>query len=140
VAIALGLLAVALAVAGVLALRSASFPISSPDSGTSSQGVSDAPSGQRGGVPATAWQTLESIDAGRWPPVDAPGTKGGELWGNRTGSLPAVTAAGASISYREWDVNRRKPGRGRDAQRIVTGSDGSAWYTGDHYRTFTRMR
>jgi hypothetical protein len=27
-----------------------------------------------------------------------------------------------------------------DAERIITGSDGSAWYTTDHYHTFHRIR
>jgi len=27
----------------------------------------------------------------------------------------------------------------RGAERIVTGSDGRAWYTGDHYQHFTEM-
>ncbi len=53
--------------------------------------------------------------------------------------LPHTDVAGAPISYREWDVNQ--PGTsGRDAVRIVTGSDGSAWYTDNHYSTFTKMR
>ncbi|MDG3008891.1 ribonuclease [Rhodococcus sp. D2-41] len=92
------------------------------------------------GVPAAAYATLKLIDAGDWPEgAHAPGTKGGTVWQNRGGSLPR-TADGAKVTYLEWDVNPKRPGRSRDAQRIVTGSDGSAWYTGDHYSTFTRMR
>lgn len=93
------------------------------------------------GVPERAYRTLEEIDAGRWPDsANAPGTKGGERFGNREDRLPDSDSAGRSITYREWDVNPKRPGRSRDAERIVTGSDGSAWYTGDHYETFTRMR
>lgn len=93
------------------------------------------------GVPDRAYRTLEEIDAGRWPDsANAPGTKGGIVFRNREGRLPATDAAGEAIEYREWDVNPKQPGRSRDAERIVTGSDGSAWYTGDHYDTFTRMR
>lgn len=90
-------------------------------------------------IPQAAWATLAAIDAGRWPPSDAPGTEGGRTFGNHEGRLPA-SAGGKKIRYREWDVNRKQSGRGRDAERIVTGDDGSAWYTGDHYETFTRMR
>ncbi|MDH6677827.1 ribonuclease T1 [Rhodococcus sp. LBL1] len=90
-------------------------------------------------VPQTAWATLAAIDAGRWPPADAPGTEGGRTFGNHEGRLPA-TAGGQKVRYQEWDVNRKQSGRGRDAERIITGSDGSAWYTDDHYETFTRMR
>ncbi|WP_459549398.1 guanyl-specific ribonuclease [Nocardia sp. X0981] len=93
------------------------------------------------GVPDRAYRTLVEIDAGRWPDsANAPGTKGGIVFRNREGRLPATDAAGKAIEYREWDVNPKRPGRSRDAERIVTGSDGSAWYTGDHYDTFTRMR
>lgn len=93
------------------------------------------------GVPDRAYTTLVEIDAGRWPDsADASGTKGGDRWMNRAGTLPAKDSAGKAISYQEWDVNPKQPNRSRDAERIVTGSDGSAWYTGDHYDTFTRMR
>ncbi|QCQ92084.1 ribonuclease domain-containing protein [Rhodococcus sp. SGAir0479] len=94
---------------------------------------------QASGVPQAAWATLAAIDAGRWPPSDAPGTEGGRTFGNHEGRLPA-TGSGQQIRYQEWDVNRKQSGRGRDGHRIVTGSDGSAWYTDDHYETFTRMR
>ncbi|WP_431955901.1 ribonuclease domain-containing protein [Nocardia lijiangensis] len=93
------------------------------------------------GVPDRAYVTLAEIDAGRWPDsANAPGTKGGERWMNREGTLPRSDAAGRSITYQEWDVNPKQRNRSRDAERIVTGSDGTAWYTGDHYETFTRMR
>lgn len=93
------------------------------------------------GVPDRAYATLREIDAGRWPDsANAPGTKGGDRWMNRSRTLPATDAAGKAITYQEWDVNPKRRGQSRDAERIVTGSDGSAWYTGDHYETFTRMR
>ncbi|MGO9868230.1 MAG: ribonuclease domain-containing protein [Rhodomicrobium sp.] len=44
------------------------------------------------------------------------------------------------MTYQEWDVNPRVPGVNRGAQRLVTGSDGSAYYTDDHYKTFTQIR
>jgi len=94
---------------------------------------------QASAVPQAAWATLAAIDAGRWPPADAPGTEGGRTFGNHEGRLPA-TNGGQRVRYQEWDVNRKQSGRGRDAERIVTGSDGSAWYTDDHYETFARMR
>lgn len=101
--------------------------------------------GPRGVVPvpvsAAAWATLAEIDSGRWPgSANAPGTKGGDTWRNREGTLPRTDVAGARIDYREWDVNPKRRGETRDAERIVTGSDTSAWYTGDHYQSFVRMR
>lgn len=104
----------------------------------SSSGPATPPSNPA--VPARAWQTLGLIDAGRWPGSAPPGTVGGDTWYDRDGTLPRADAAGKPIAYREWDVNPRQPGRSRDAERIVTGSDGSAWYTDNHYQTFTRMR
>ncbi|MFE3188555.1 ribonuclease domain-containing protein [Nocardia sp. NPDC059240] len=93
------------------------------------------------GVPDRAYKTLVEIDAGRWPgSANSPGTHGGDTWNNRDGSLPRKDSSGKAVNYQEWDVNPKQPGQGRDAERIITGSDGSAYYTGDHYKTFTRMR
>ncbi|MFI6168292.1 ribonuclease domain-containing protein [Nocardia sp. NPDC051052] len=91
-------------------------------------------------VPQRAWDTLARIDVGTWPPNDGSGTKGGGTWSNRDATLPSTDSSGRRITYQEWDVNIKKPGQNRDAERIVTGNDRSAWYTGDHYVSFTRMR
>ncbi|MFV2104659.1 ribonuclease domain-containing protein [Micromonospora sp. LOL_024] len=52
--------------------------------------------------------------------------------------LPRTTAGGDAITYREWGTvpgsGNPKPG----GERIVTGSDGSVYYTPDHYQTFIR--
>ncbi|MEU7769157.1 ribonuclease domain-containing protein [Nocardia sp. NPDC049190] len=107
----------------------------------SRDGSTMSPVTQAPGVPDRAYLTLREIDAGRWPDsANSPGTKGGERWMNRGRDLPVEDASGNAMTYQEWDVNPKQPGRSRDAERIVTGSDGSAWYTGDHYKTFTRMR
>lgn len=110
----------------------------------STGGVRDtAPAGNvpTANVPAAAVATLQKIDAGKWPAAaNPPGTKGGDTWRNQDRDLPAKDSAGKPISYQEWDVNPKQRGQSRDAERIITGSDGSAWYTGDHYRSFTRMR
>ena len=75
-----------------------------------------------------------------WPPADAPGTSGGRTFRNNEGLLPATGANGQPLRFQEWDVNRKKSGQGRDAERIITANDGSAWYTLDHYRTFIQIR
>lgn len=54
--------------------------------------------------------------------------------------LPRLDDRGRPIRYREWDVNKKVPGRNRGAERLVTGSDGRAYYTDDHYNTFRRIR
>ncbi len=68
---------------------------------------------------------------------DAPhGYYGGKTFQNREKRLPLKTARGQSIHYREWDVHPRREGTDRGAERLVTGSDESAWFTADHYNTF----
>jgi guanyl-specific ribonuclease Sa len=91
-------------------------------------------------VPQRVLATLARIDAGTWPPNDGSGTQGGRNFGNFEGRLPKTDSKGKSAKYTEWDVNIKKSGRGRDAERIITGADGGAWYTLDHYETFTRIR
>ncbi|MBF6133671.1 ribonuclease [Nocardia otitidiscaviarum] len=123
------------------AVPATTAPKPGPATGTGGAPPTAASLSRVPGVPDRAYRTLVEIDAGRWPDsANAPGTHGGDTYFNRSRALPAKDAAGNSITYREWDVNPKQRGRGRDAERIVTGSDGSAYYTGDHYDTFTRMR
>ncbi|AHH15908.1 putative guanyl-specific ribonuclease [Nocardia nova SH22a] len=154
----LGGLVVAVIVAGVLGLRGGTTNNSTASATASSSVAASATQAKPGktaagnaapaaapehaaGVPDHAYTTLAEIDAGRWPgSANAPGTKGGDQWMNRSGDLPKTDSSGKTIRYQEWDVNPKQPGHTRDAERIVTGSDGSAYYTGDHYKTFTRMR
>jgi hypothetical protein len=96
-------------------------------------------------VPRNLRDTLQQIDAGKWPgSAKAPGTKGGSPFRNappgKPPPLPTTDSSGKPITYTEWDVNPRSPDLKRDDERIVTGSDGSAWYTDDHYGTFRRVR
>jgi guanyl-specific ribonuclease Sa len=108
--------------------------------GPASPGESGGGAGE-GPVPQNVQDTLNQIDAGKWPgSANAPGTKGGSVFDNDQQLLPTRDASGEPITYQEWDVNPRVSGQDRDAQRIVTGSDGSAWYTTDHYQTFHRIR
>ena len=59
-----------------------------------------------------------------------PGYVGGGTFYNRERHLPQG-------HYREYDVNPKRRGRSRDAERIVIEQKtGKAYYTGDHYRTF----
>lgn len=121
---------------------SAESPSSPAATSTPSHSVRVAPSaGPRSPAPERVLRTLALIDADRWPAAaNAPGTQGGRTFGNREGLLPRTGADGRQLRFQEWDVNPKKPGRGRDAERIVTADDGSAWYTLDHYRSFVRIR
>ena len=62
-----------------------------------------------------------------------PGYIGGGVFQNRERRLPRG-------HYREYDVNPKIRGRSRDAERIVIDQDtGKAYYTADHYLTFTPL-
>lgn len=69
-----------------------------------------------------------------------PGYVGGRHFGNFEKRLPQNDASGRRIHYREWDVNPLQPGVNRGPERLVTGSDGSAYYTRDHYLSFLTIR
>lgn len=89
------------------------------------------------GIPDKALKVLEHVDR----TGDAPdGFEGGRTFGNFERRLPQTDARGGRVRYREWDVNPLRPGVNRGAERLVTGSDGTAWYTSDHYESFTKIR
>jgi|HubBroStandDraft_6_1064221.scaffolds.fasta_scaffold20819_2 guanyl-specific ribonuclease Sa len=92
-------------------------------------------------VPRKVALVLKTIDESNQAPE---GYVGGRKFLNlgRDGEqvLPRVDSRGTEIQYREWDVNPHIPGRNRGAERLITGSDGSAYYTPNHYQTFLRIR
>ncbi|PXV83646.1 ribonuclease [Lachnotalea glycerini] len=68
------------------------------------------------------------------------GTKAGGTYKNLDGKLPKVDKAGNKITYKEFDVNNKIEGQKRDMERFVVGSDGSKYYTSDHYSTFDKLK
>jgi ribonuclease T1 len=90
-----------------------------------------------GRVPAKVLTTLRYIDEHHRAPD---GFEGGRAFHNAEHALPARDASGQPIAYHEWDVNPKHEGVNRGAERLITGSDGTAWYTADHYRTFRKVR
>jgi len=79
-------------------------------------------------APAKAYALLETLQRRDGEPLA--GYVGGKVFQNRERRLPRGR-------YKEYDVNRKVPGRPRDAERIVIEQDtGKAYYTDDHYRTF----
>ena len=93
-----------------------------------------------GGAEQKVLAVLDVIDrTGRAPA----GYRGGTQFMNdgRDGGevLPGTDADGRPVTYREWDVNPYT-GANRGTERLVTGSDKSAWYTNDHYNSFVRIR
>jgi guanyl-specific ribonuclease Sa len=89
------------------------------------------------GVPAKVAKVLRYVDEND---KAMPGYEGGRNFGNFEKRLPQTDKKNRRIRYREWDVNARKQGVNRGAERLVTGSDGSAYYTRDHYKTFIKIR
>jgi ribonuclease T1 len=92
-------------------------------------------------VPKEVTRVLRYIDQhGRAPE----GYEGGRVFHNagrdEEQPLPRTDADGRPITYQEWDVHPHEPDVNRGAERLVTGSDGSAYYTNDHYRTFKKIR
>lgn len=88
-------------------------------------------------VPPNAREALAYIRQHGYAP---PGFMGGRVFGNYEGLLPRFDARRKRIEYREWDVHPRAEGRARRAERLVTGHDGRAWYTPDHYRSFVEVK
>ena len=98
-----------------------------------SQAPLTAESGQAGpligrSAPEKAYDLLAALKQRNGEPL--PGYVGGRQFQNRERRLPRGY-------YREYDVNRKIPGRSRDTERIVIEQHtGKAYYTNDHYRTF----
>jgi guanyl-specific ribonuclease Sa len=81
------------------------------------------------------------IDGWKGPrPDQTPGTRGGRIYKNYDKTLPQTDGEGNNITYREFDVNNKIEGQNRDAERFIIGSDGSIYYTNDHYQTFIKIR
>jgi len=103
----------------------------SPDSSTPAAvaPAAGAPAATVSGVPQKAVDVLKIVRTTGQPPD---GYVGGRIFENREGRLPA------DGDYREFDVD---PHNGqRNAERlIVEWKTKKAWYTGDHYQTFTEL-
>lgn len=87
-------------------------------------------------IPSKVYQTLAYIRQYDRAPD---GYVGGRKFGNYEKHLPQATSEGKRINYQEWDVNPKKKGKNRGAERLVTGSDDRAWFTRDHYNSFVEV-
>lgn len=82
-------------------------------------------------APQKAYDLLKRLEERQGTPL--PGYVGGRDFQNRERRLPWGR-------YREYDVNPKLRGRGRDAERLVIEQrTGKAYYTEDHYRTFVPL-
>ena len=87
-------------------------------------------------VPQKAKDLVSIIEKNNGTPPK--GYKGGKIYHNTPKAGEAKLPEG--ITYREYDVNPKVKGVPRDSERIVIGSDGSVWYTNDHYKTFVSIK
>lgn len=58
--------------------------------------------------------------------------------GSGSGILPSHSADGQPVTYWEWGTVPSPGSTG--GERIITGSNGSVWYTPDHYTTFVEVK
>ena len=69
-----------------------------------------------------------------------PCLKGNKIFRNSDEKLPLNTKEGQPIVYKEYDINPASPEGGRDANRVVIGSDGRMYITHDHYASFVEIQ
>ena len=121
-------LAVVLGALALLASLEASLPWVVGAGVVAESGASRIHDGQ---VPEKAREVLAEIQKRQGEPP--PGYVGGRVFANRERRLP-------SGRYREYDVNPKQPGKNRGTERIVIEQrTGKAYYSHDHYETFTPM-
>lgn len=100
------------------------------------ESTSDYQSNKQGKIPQKVYEVLKYIKENGEAPD---GYIGGRKFGNYEKQLPQKDENGRKINYQEWDVNPKQQGRNRGAERLVTGSDGKAYYTKNHYKTFIEI-
>ncbi|WP_336705993.1 polymorphic toxin-type HINT domain-containing protein [Oerskovia sp. USHLN155] len=97
-----------------------------------------------GPLPKHVQDVLDHVDAnnGAGPAgFGLPNWQGAQRpFGNKEGYLPSTDGAGGVVKYFEYDVNPYAPGVNRGPERLITGTDGSAYYTSDHYSNFVQGR
>jgi len=110
-------------------------PVTEQDASAGTGNQADIPAGANviniGDLPAEGRTTLGLIKSGGPYPY----SKDGTVFSNYEGLLPAKPGG----YYHEYTViTPGSPDRG--ARRIVAGSNGEYYYTGDHYRSFKLIR
>jgi len=98
---------------------------------SSAQAISGLLESTEGAAPQKAYDLLAQLKQREGKPL--PGYIGGRIFQNRERRLPRGR-------YREYDVDRKIPGRSRGAERLIIEQEtGKAYYTGDHYRSFVAL-
>lgn len=96
----------------------------------------DYQSSKQSKIPQKVYEVLKYIKENGAAPD---GYVGGRKFGNYEKQLPQKDKNERRINYQEWDVNPKQQGRNRGAERLVTGSDGRAYYTKNHYKSFIEI-
>ncbi len=93
-------------------------------------------------LPKNVEDSYEKYEKNGWKghAEQSSGTKAGEEFKNKKGDLPKKDSYGKDIKYKEYDVNNKIFGKNRDAERFVKGSDGSIYYTDNHYESFKKIK
>ena len=112
-------------------------PATSLPSQKDNAGINNSPDNNNTEIPQKVYEVLKYIRANHQA-MD--GYVGGRVFTNREKIVPQVDGNGNPITYQEWDVNPKIQGQNRGAERILTGSDGRAWYTDDHYQSFKEIK
>lgn len=111
------------------------LPAHTPAPATQSGG-GQAGTDQQNTVPRYALDVLQYVRRNGYAPDNF---VGGREFMNKEKRLPLKAPDGARIRYSEWDVHPKVQGQNRGPERLITGSDHSAWYTKDHYKTFQKI-
>ena len=96
----------------------------------------DYQSNKKSKIPQKVYEVLKYIKENGTAPD---GYVGGRKFGNYEKQLPQKNENGRRINYQEWDVNPKKQGRNRGAERLVTGSNSKAYFTKNHYKSFIEI-
>lgn len=88
-------------------------------------------------IPQKVYAVLRYVELHHKP---MKGYVGGREFKNREKHLPFFTPENKPVSYREWDVNPKIEHQNRGTERLITGNDQSAWYTANHYQSFTKIK
>ena len=87
-------------------------------------------------IPKTAWNVLSYLKGNNWHPPEK--YRGGKTFAN-DGRENSQILPSDGAPYREYDIYPKVKGIDRGSERIVIGSNGTAWYTPNHYVSFIRM-
>jgi guanyl-specific ribonuclease Sa len=112
-------------------------PATSSHSQKDNTGINNSQDNNNAGIPQKVYEVLKYIRANH---KAMNRYVGGRVFTNRENIVPQMDSKGNPITYQEWDVNPKIQGQNRGTERILTGSDGRAWYTDDHYQSFKEIR